>query len=84
MTVRQFIVSTATRMVVNHVKNYGVPERGLESLAWECVEGVVEKGERGSKSYFDNASDESLDDLHAEIQSAATLELQQLGVTFDS
>lgn len=84
MTTRRFIVTAATEMVVNHVKNYGVPERGLGNLAWECVEGVVEKGERGSKSYFDNASDESLDGMHSEIQSAAELKLRQHGIALDA
>jgi hypothetical protein len=84
MTTRQFILNSATQMVVNHVKNYGVPERGLENLAWECVEGVVEMGEQGGKSFFESASDESLDGLHVEIQEAARLELHQLGIALDS
>lgn len=84
MTARQFILITATRMVVNHVKNYGVPESGLDNLAWECVEGIVAKGNRGSKAYFDVASDEALDHLHAEIERASRQELQRLGVSLNS
>lgn len=84
MTPRQFILNSASQMVVNHVKNYGVPERGLENLAWECVEGVVEMGKLGSKSFFESASDETLDALHVEIQEAARLQLHQLGVALES
>jgi hypothetical protein len=84
MTARRFIAITATRMVVDHVKNYGVPERGLGNLAWECVEGIVAKGDRSSKAYFDSASDEALDHLHAEIETASRQELQHLGVSLNS
>lgn len=83
MTARRSIVITATRMVVNHVKNYGIPERGLDNLAWECVEGTVARGNRGSKAYFDSASDEALDHLHTEIERASRQELQRLGVSLN-